>query len=269
MPLLTQGLEVGLKRRPLRSEITTMSRSPNSKLSPAGLLKTVGQGVVAFFRNDIEIKRDPSGVKVVLQAQPPKASKRGSDGEQAGTQRDTDELRLMRRQLGELLNELPETRTALRHLVFVERALGNHGLKSLQKLPVDVLEKALDQLESLVTNWSPVGLANLRSKMAVAVIEREHSGGTDLTPGAHRTESVIDSLPDEAVGPEPEGNENEDEALAAAYAALGHLAPVAAEVELQSELHSPSARGVGRDAARAFSNTLPPGEKIELRTLQP
>ena len=38
----------------------------------------------------------------------------------------------------------------------------------------EVLTHALEQLEGLVTNWSPVGLATLRSKMAVAIIEREH-----------------------------------------------------------------------------------------------
>ena len=29
-------------------------------------------------------------------------------------------------------------------------------------------------MRSVVTNWSPVGLASLRSKMAVAIIDRDH-----------------------------------------------------------------------------------------------
>lgn len=231
-----------------------------------GLLKTLGQGVVAFFRNDIELKRDPGGVKVVLQAPPPKPGKR-TRGEIATVKRETEELQLMRRQLAELLDALPETRATLKHLVFVEHAVGKSGLKALNKLPLDVLEKALLQFEGLVTNWSPVGLASLRSKMAVAIMDREHHPPEPEPEGdADRTEAVLDSRPDEAAVPEPDANEGD--ALAAAYAALGHLAPAAAEVELQSELHSPSARAVGREVARAFSNSLPPAEPIELRTLQ-
>lgn len=244
-----------------------MSLSPKKKFLSTGLLKTLGQGVVAFFRNDIELKRDPSGVKVVLQAQPPKPGKRQAH-QQVAVKRESEELQLMRRQLATLLDELPETRRTLKHLVFVEHAIAKRGLKALDKLPLDVLEKSLAQLEGLVTNWSPVGLATLRSKMAVAVIDREHSdpqGEVDVD--ADHTESVLDSvLPEVLLSHEPEGQE--DEALAAAYAALGHLAPAApAEVELQSELQSPSARGVGRDAARAFSNSLPPIENIQLRSL--
>ena len=241
-----------------------MSQAPKKSFSTSRLLKTLGQGVVAFFRNDIELKRDPSGVKVVLQAQAPKPSKRQTR-EQEIARREGEELQLMRQQLTGLLDELPETRAALKHLVFVEHAIAKRGLKALHKLPLDVLEKALLQLEGLVTNWSPVGLASLRSKMAVAIIDREHRN-PEAEADAYRTAAVMDSLPDEATTVEPESNE--DEALAAAYAALGHLAPVGGEVEVQSELHSPSARGVGRDAARAFSNSLPPAENIELRTLQ-
>ena len=240
-----------------------MSHSPK-KFSASRLIRTLGHGVVAFFRNDIEIKRDPSGVKVVLQAQAPKPGKRQTR-EQETARRETVELQLMRHQLAELLDELPETRPALKHLVFVEHALVKRGLKALHKLPLDVLEKALLQLEGLVTNWSPVGLASLRSKMAVAIIDREHCN-PDAEADAYRTAAVMDSLPEEDVSAETPGNE--DEALTAAYAALGHLAPLGAEVEVQSELHSPSASGVGREAARAFSNSLPPADDIQLRTLQ-
>lgn len=242
-----------------------MSRSPKKKFSPIHLLRTVGRGIVAFFRDDIELRRDPDGVKVVLQAAPAKPSKRQTREQQAA-KRENEELQLMRQQLAELLNELPETRQALKHLVFVEHAIGKRGLKALHKLPLDVLEKALEQLEGLVTNWSPVGLASLRSKMAVAIIDREHRN-PEAEADAYRTAAVIDSLPDEAAHPEPAGNE--DDALAAAYAALGHLAPAEVEVQVQGELQSPAARQVERAAGRPFSRSLPPTEDIQLRTLQP
>lgn len=262
-----------------------MSSPTTLKFSPTGLLKTLGHGVLAFFRDDIELKRDPSGVKVVLQAPPPKPSQREMR-EQAMARRETEEFALMRRQLADLLDELPESRAALKHLVFVEQALAKRGLKALHKLPLEVLEKALLQLEGLVTNWSPVGLASLRSKMAVAIIDREHRH-PEAEADAGRTAAVIDSPPEETLAPAPVAavNEDDDEALAAAYAALGHLAPVAlpmdlrdgcppqeparSQVEVQPELHSPSARAVGRDTARAFAHSLPPAETIELRTLPP
>lgn len=244
-----------------------MSRSPKKKFSPLRLLRTVGRGIVAFFRDDIELRRDPDGVKVVLQPAPAKPSKRQTREQQAA-KRESEELRLMRQQLAELLDELPETRPALKHLVFVEHAIGKRGLKALHKLPLDVLEKALEQLEGLVTNWSPVGLASLRSKMAVAIIDREHRN-PEAEADAYRTAAVIDSLPDEAAQPEPDAASTEDEALAAAYAALGALAPAGAEVQVQGELQSPAARQVERDAVRPFSRSLPPAEDIQLRTLPP
>ena len=104
-------------------------------------------------------------------------------------------LLLMLLQLAHVLADGPDTRSTLRHLVFVEHALNRKGLRALDKLPVDVLQRALEQLEGVVSNWSPVGLANLRSKMAVAIIDREH-----MDPEAE-AEHYRTSMPMEA--PEP------------------------------------------------------------------
>lgn len=96
-----------------------------------------------------------------------------------------EELQRMRRELTDLLNEDLTLRNELRHLAFVEGALGTAGLDALYQVPVDVLKTALDQFEGLVTNWSPEGLACLRSKMAVAVRERENAGlGADASEQA-------------------------------------------------------------------------------------
>lgn len=75
-------------------------------------------------------------------------------------------------QLAEVLDELPDIRDSVRHLVLVEQGLRTSGLAALYKLPLPVLEQALEQFEGLVTNWSPRGLATLRSKMSVTVRER-------------------------------------------------------------------------------------------------
>jgi hypothetical protein len=167
----------------------------------------------------------------------------------------------MLQQLRALLAELPQARQTLRHLVFVEQALAKKGLRALHKLPLEVLQRALEQLEGLVTNWSPTGLASLRSKMAVAIIDREHMD-PDAEADAYRTVAVLDAEPLQEPLPQVESC-TDDDALAAAYAALGSLAPETAAVELHSELGSPSARAVAPPPARAGD-----GVEIRLRELQ-
>jgi hypothetical protein len=82
--------------------------------------------------------------------------------------RERAELELMLRELRSLLDEDPDTRDSLRHLAYVEQAFQQQGLQALQEVPLQVLRRALDQFEGLVTNWGPRGLASLRSRMAVA-----------------------------------------------------------------------------------------------------
>lgn len=232
-------------------------KSPRSSL-----LKRVGQGVTAFFTHDVEIKRAPEGVQLVLQHA---AAAKTPSREQEAARLAKQELALMRQQLAELLDELPETRQTLRHLVFVEHAIGKHGLKALHKLPVDVMERALSQFEGLVTNWSPVGLASLRSKMAVAIIDRDHRNA-HAEDEVYRTAAVMDTMP---AAPAVEVSEStDDEALAAAYAALGNLAPGAATVEMQGELNSPSARVLEREAAKPAGRGGSAPDSILLRELQ-
>ena len=76
-------------------------------------------------------------------------------------------------QLGEVLGRTPGVRDSLRHLAYVEQALQRQGIDALHMVPLDVLQRALAQFEGQVTNWAPVGLATLRSKMAVAIAARE------------------------------------------------------------------------------------------------
>ncbi|MBX3600909.1 MAG: hypothetical protein KF863_09795 [Rubrivivax sp.] len=217
------------------------------------LFDPLRQAAAAFFRHDLALRRDDSGVHVVLEERPAPGQPRPPTRAEAAAAKEQAELALIRAQLKELLDELPETRQTMRHLVFVEQALAKKGLKALRKVPLDVLQRALDQFEGLVTNWSPEGLANLRSKMAVTIIDREHQAADDDND-AHRTAAVLDHAPP-SLPPEPLPDRSEDEALAAAYAALGNAAPVAVEVELQGELGSRSAkalaRPVPRDAGRA------------------
>lgn len=201
-----------------------------------------------FFKRDVAVRRDSAGMHIVLEAvvgpstRPPKHSR-----VEQTDQKQREELALIVKQLRELLGELPESRQTLRHLVFVEQALAKKGLRSLHKLPLDVLQRALEQLEGLVTNWSPVGLANLRSKMAVAVLDREHHD-PQAEGDAYRTAAVLDAMPVQP--PEVECNSDAD-ALAAAYAALGDAAPLEGAVQMQPELGARSARAAAAPQSRS------------------
>jgi hypothetical protein len=233
--------------------------SPLSKL-----FNPIRKLVAAVFQHDLALRREHSGVRVVLEERSmrPGRGKAPSRAELAAA-REAKELELMRAQLAELLNEVPETRHTMRHLVFVEQALTRKGLRALHKLPLDVLQRALEQFDGLVTNWSPVGLASLRSKMAVAIIDRENMD-PDAEADAYRTAAVMDASP--APSSEPElPSRSDDDALAAAYAALGDLAP--STVETQGELRVQSGRSPARRVPLAPDSVSFPSPDIQVRAL--
>lgn len=228
------------------------------------LFDPLRHAAAAFFRHDLALRRDDSGLQIVLEpkveSSAPRKLKKGSR-EDLAKRAEKQELAVVLEQLGALLAELPETRQTLRPLVFVEKALHKKGLRALHKVPLDVLQRALEQLEGLVTNWSPVGLANLRSKMAVAILDREHMD-PEAEADAYRTAAVMDA-------PEPEPTLpavqtiSDDDALAAAYAALSTMVP-SDEIEFQGELGSSSAKALAPPLPRATASA---GE-IQLREVE-
>jgi hypothetical protein len=230
------------------------------------LFQPLRAAAAAFFRHDLTLRRDGDAVRLALEQRDGPKSSRQSRAE-AVVQREKEELALIRSELAALLNELPTTRQTMRHLVFVEQALAKKGLRALHKIPLDVLQRALEQLEGLVTNWSPVGLANLRSKMAVAIIDREHDN-PQAEADAYRTAAVLEPAAVRSAAAPPAaaadaGADGSDEAaLAAAYAALGAVAPAPVQVELQGELPAASARDGSRPLATRSAG-------IDVRVLQP
>lgn len=245
-------------------------------------LAPVRQMASAFFKHDLTLKREQGGQLHVVLAERQAAGKAGKpDRVESEKRRRQEEVMLVRTELAALLNELPETRSTMRHLVFVEQAIAKKGLKVLHKVPLDVLQRAHEQLENLVINWSAAGLANLRSKMAVAIIDREHMD-PHAEADAYRTAAVHhpgddnddgDSLP--SLAPEVAPERSDDDALAAAYASLGSFGPSLSDasellspikVELHGELGSASARALLRPNSRSFDDE--PAE-ISIRVLQP
>lgn len=222
-------------------------------------LAPVTKALRAFFKADLRLRRGDRGLEVVLDEPSPKARPvkgRANKADPAAEQERRD-LQCIQAALARLLDELPENRVALRHLAFIEHALGKKGLRALHKVPVDVLKRALDQFEGLVVNWSDEGLAALRSKMAVALIEREQVTETRQAPTSEILPSEIDAAP--LAHPVPLEGDDAAEAEAALRAAYGsmvlpplELTPVDEEpaLELQGELSSPSAKALAKAARR-------------------
>jgi hypothetical protein len=170
--------------------------------------------------------------------------------------RQRQELALVRVELATLLNAMPQSRTRYPQLAGVERAIGSEGMAAIHSLGVDILQPALLQLESVCSNWSQAGLANLRSKMAVSIIDHgDYESPRDR--GAYRTAAVLEvsrqalrqsvELPPE---PAPAPERSEEDALASAYANLGAYAPAA--VTMQGELNSRSGRALAKPGRTRF-----------------
>jgi hypothetical protein len=174
--------------------------------------------------------------------------------------RQREETALVRVELATLLNAMPQSRTRYPQLTVVEKAIARDGLATIHSLPVEVLQPALLQLESVVSNWSQPGLANLRSKMAVAIIdhgEYESPAGS----GAYRTATVLD-VSRQARAPQAPAPSEED-VLASTYAALGNFAP--ASVSMQGELTSASGRALSKPARSTRFDLLP---ELQLRDVR-
>lgn len=122
-----------------------------------------------FFRAQVQVKVD-GGMRVELSDG---QGRRVVPPEELAARRERAELELVQRELAGALDAAPEIRAELRHLAYIEHAMQQKGLRALRLVPLDVLEKALQQFEGLVSNWEPRGLATLRSKMAVTVRERQ------------------------------------------------------------------------------------------------
>ncbi|EHR72799.1 hypothetical protein BurJ1DRAFT_3999 [Burkholderiales bacterium JOSHI_001] len=74
--------------------------------------------------------------------------------------------------LSEVLSRHAASRRVFRHLGVLEKAIAKHGPRAPRQLPIELLEQALAQLETLVNDWSSPGLAYLRSSLSVEVKER-------------------------------------------------------------------------------------------------
>lgn len=145
-----------------------------------------------LFARELRIERDGKNVNIKLAS---KASAAPAAAKPQAPPSPADiELNQMRAELKKLLDVHPGTRRMMRHLVYFERALAADGLRALIEVPEEVLGTALEQLEKLVSNWSNRDLATLRSKMSVAVVNRQKDpfyGNGGVKPSMFNTDSRL------------------------------------------------------------------------------
>ncbi|MEO6280567.1 hypothetical protein [Roseateles sp.] len=141
---------------------------------------------------DIKLKREGRALHIVVAPRLPTIKKR--------TQLDKAiaEADPLRHALKDFLDLHSLSRRMLRHLGYLEHALATQGVKAFEEVPVEVLAAALGQLESIVTNWSSRDLADIRSRLAVAVKDRlqdEFDGDGKLSDFATASRMLIGDVP--------------------------------------------------------------------------
>jgi len=145
-----------------------------------------------LFARELRLERDGKNLNIKLASKASAAP--AATKPQAPPSPAEIELNQMRAELKKLLDVHPGTRRVMRHLVYFERALATDGLRALIEIPEEVLGTALEQLEKLVSNWSNRDLATLRSKMSVAVVNRQKDpfyGTSGGKPSMFNTDSRL------------------------------------------------------------------------------
>ena len=134
------------------------------------------------------VRLEVQGGNVHVRLDPPRTTKADPA---AAAERD---LRRAQAELAELLDRHSATRSVMPHLGILEKSLRRSGWRAIGKMPQPALQAAFDQLQKLVHNEASAGLAELRARMAAAVVShaaaaRRLGADSDLTlPTAHRPE---------------------------------------------------------------------------------
>lgn len=104
--------------------------------------------------------------------------------------RSSADVKGMHRELADVLDAHEGSREVFRYLAHFESRFAKKGLHTLDEMSVKRLRRALAQFEAIVTNWSSTNLADLRSRMAVAVSLRD-SGAAMWTPAQTISKAYI------------------------------------------------------------------------------
>jgi len=129
------------------------------------------RAVRRLFFSPLILNRKQGKLHVALQPDPSEAVAAAAQSQGA----EAEGLASMRSELKALLNQRPDTRRILRHLAVLETQLQREGLGALETLPLEVLGRAQEQLESLREDFGTPGLGALHSRLQLALIQREEA----------------------------------------------------------------------------------------------
>jgi hypothetical protein len=136
-----------------------------SKKNPKGGFHPL-RWVHRFFSRPLKLKRIGLQLHVVFDAsrmEAPTSSKPSGRGES---------LRLGHVALQALLVEHRDARHVLPHLNHLEQALARNGSRALIELPVKVLQRALDQLDTIASGSQAAALLPLRLRVEESIRQR-------------------------------------------------------------------------------------------------
>jgi len=103
---------------------------------------------------------------------------------------DVSEAAMLSAALRGVLDRHPTSRSVLVHLGLLEKAMSRHGLKALDDMPADILQRAMSQFDTLVSDWSPAPLAALRAKIKTVLLA--HQRANDHRSTAQRLSNFHD-----------------------------------------------------------------------------
>ena len=137
------------------------------------------QAARVLFMDDLRLRHDEDGLRLSFESGPSGAPSAAQRARAEAERLEREALARMADELAAVLQEHSGAPRRVRELLHVHRSLLSQGLVTLESMPLGSLRIALDQLEGAVSNWSPTGLACLRSKMAVGVQQRSARGESD------------------------------------------------------------------------------------------
>jgi hypothetical protein len=158
---------------PVKTRSVSSNRAGESRKRRSRRPLSVGQRLVRWVEQRlgrrIQVRGHGLQMRVLVKKVPPANETPQLPGMVQLRTLSENRLALMQKELRGLLRQHPQTKMLLRHLAYVERTLRHDGLKAVDDLPLDVLSKALAQLESLVANWSALGLGEVRSRLSLLI----------------------------------------------------------------------------------------------------
>lgn len=185
------GVSAGATRpasggKPSRGPSKTRPQPPAQAKPEADRANPVMQFVRNLFVRQVKLERKGGDIHLVLQE--PASTQSGhsvpqpvpSTGSEAKPSHaallgiSSSQLKRMRHQLSAVLDLHPSTRSVFPHLNYLDKALRRQGADCFRDLPVEVLHKALKQMDALVQSAhpGPVGLAELRACLVVSAVDR-------------------------------------------------------------------------------------------------